>query len=59
MTKSVTGLLAAQMIESGVPDANAPLSRTVPELPDTPFVNAPRARCTGRGDPARPRAAVR
>ncbi|HEM7897552.1 TPA: serine hydrolase [Burkholderia cenocepacia] len=40
MTKSVTGLLAAQMIESGVLDANAPLSRTVPELADTPFGSA-------------------
>ncbi|WP_412527413.1 serine hydrolase domain-containing protein [Burkholderia lata] len=37
MTKSVTGLLAAQMIESGVLDASAPLARTVPELADTPF----------------------
>ncbi|WP_176046228.1 serine hydrolase [Burkholderia sp. BCC1644] len=40
MTKSVTGLLAAQMIESGVLDAGAPLSRTVPELADTPFGSA-------------------
>ncbi|MDN7874696.1 serine hydrolase domain-containing protein [Burkholderia aenigmatica] len=40
MTKSVTGLLAAQMIESGVLDAGAPLARTVPELADTPFGSA-------------------
>lgn len=40
MTKSVTGLLAAQMIASGVLDAGAPLSRTVPELADTPFGGA-------------------
>ncbi|OXJ29363.1 6-aminohexanoate hydrolase [Burkholderia sp. HI2714] len=40
MTKSVTGLLAAQMIESGVLDAGAPLARTVPELADTPFGGA-------------------
>lgn len=40
MTKSVTGLLAAQMIASGVLDAGAPLSRTVPELADTPFGSA-------------------
>ncbi|VWC11396.1 6-aminohexanoate-dimer hydrolase [Burkholderia aenigmatica] len=40
MTKSVTGLLAAQMIESGVLDAGAPLARTVPELTDTPFGSA-------------------
>ncbi|MBU9163760.1 serine hydrolase domain-containing protein [Burkholderia multivorans] len=40
MTKSVTGLLAAQMIESGVLDAGVPLSRTVPELADTPFGSA-------------------
>ncbi|WP_175883810.1 serine hydrolase [Burkholderia sp. BCC0044] len=40
MTKSVTGLLAARMIESGVLDAGAPLSRTVPELADTPFGSA-------------------
>ncbi|MGS0891981.1 serine hydrolase domain-containing protein [Burkholderia stagnalis] len=40
MTKSVTGLLAAQMIETGVLDADAPLSRTVPELADTPFGGA-------------------
>lgn len=40
MTKSVTGLLAAQMIESGVLDSGAPLSRVVPELADTPFGSA-------------------
>ncbi|VWC33396.1 6-aminohexanoate-dimer hydrolase [Burkholderia metallica] len=40
MTKSVTGLVAAQMIEAGVLDAGAPLSRTVPELADTPFGSA-------------------
>ncbi|AYQ42655.1 6-aminohexanoate-dimer hydrolase [Burkholderia aenigmatica] len=40
MTKSVTGLLAAQTIESGVLDAGAPLARTVPELADTPFGSA-------------------
>lgn len=40
MTKSVTGLLAAQMIESGMLDAGAPLARTVPELADTPFGSA-------------------
>ncbi|MCA8021133.1 serine hydrolase domain-containing protein [Burkholderia metallica] len=40
MTKSVTGLLAAQMIEAGVLDAGAPLSRAVPELADTPFGGA-------------------
>ncbi|VBB16045.1 serine hydrolase domain-containing protein [Burkholderia stabilis] len=40
MTKSVTGLLAAQMVESGVLDASAPLSRAVPELADTPFGSA-------------------
>ncbi|VWD16699.1 6-aminohexanoate-dimer hydrolase [Burkholderia lata] len=40
MTKSVTGLLAAQVIESGVLDAGAPLARTVPELADTPFGSA-------------------
>jgi CubicO group peptidase (beta-lactamase class C family) len=40
MTKSVTGLLAAQLIEAGVLDADAPLSRAVPALADTPFGSA-------------------
>ncbi|WP_323123531.1 serine hydrolase domain-containing protein [Burkholderia alba] len=40
MTKSVTGLLAAQLIGSGALDASAPLSRAVPELADTPFGSA-------------------
>ena len=40
MTKSVTGLLAARLIETGALDAHAPMSRTVPELADTPFGGA-------------------
>jgi CubicO group peptidase (beta-lactamase class C family) len=40
MTKSMTGLLAAHLIATGVLDADAPLSRAVPELADTPFGDA-------------------
>ncbi|AYZ62216.1 class A beta-lactamase-related serine hydrolase [Burkholderia multivorans] len=37
MTKSVTGLLAARLIEAGALDAGATLARDVPELAATPF----------------------
>ncbi|UEP25814.1 serine hydrolase domain-containing protein [Burkholderia ambifaria] len=37
MTKSVTGLVAAQLVDTGVLNADAPLSRIVPELAGTPF----------------------
>ncbi len=40
MSKSVVGLLAAQLIEEGRLDAAAPLARYVPELADTPFGQA-------------------
>ncbi|KVT37204.1 beta-lactamase family protein [Burkholderia multivorans] len=40
MTKSVTGLLAAQLIVSGKLAPQAPLSTYVPELAGTPFGNA-------------------
>ncbi|MFZ6048537.1 serine hydrolase domain-containing protein [Pseudomonas sp. CR3202] len=40
MTKSVTGLLAAQLIAEGKLDPNARLSSYVPELVDTPFGDA-------------------
>ncbi|MBN3846149.1 serine hydrolase [Paraburkholderia sp. Ac-20342] len=40
MTKSVTGLLAAQLIVAGKLSPDAPLSRYVPELSGTPFGDA-------------------
>jgi len=40
MTKSVTGLMAAQLIDEGKLDPNAKLSEYVPELVDNPFGNA-------------------
>lgn len=40
MTKSVTGLLATQLIAEGKLDATARLSRYVPELAGTPFGDA-------------------
>lgn len=40
MSKSVVGLLAAQLIEEGRLDAAAPLARYVPELASTPFGQA-------------------
>lgn len=40
MTKSVTGLLAAMLIDEGKLDPEAPLSRYVPELAGNPFGDA-------------------
>ncbi|MBN3791769.1 serine hydrolase domain-containing protein [Burkholderia sp. Ac-20353] len=40
MTKSVTGLVAARLIEAGALDADAPLSHALPELAGTPFGTA-------------------
>lgn len=40
MTKSVTGLLAAMLIDDGKLDPQAPLSRYVPELAGNPFGDA-------------------
>lgn len=40
MTKSVTGLVAAQLIAEGKLDPDAPLSTYVPELAGTPFGDA-------------------
>ena len=40
MSKSVVGLLAAQLIEEGRLEPSAPLARYVPELADTPFGQA-------------------
>ncbi|MCT9811751.1 beta-lactamase family protein [Acidovorax sp. Be4] len=40
MSKSVIGLLAAQLVEEGRLDPAAPVSRYVPELADTPFGKA-------------------
>lgn len=40
MTKSVTGLLAAMLVEEGKLDPQAPLSKYVPELKGNPFGDA-------------------
>ncbi|MDT9121419.1 serine hydrolase domain-containing protein, partial [Escherichia coli] len=40
MSKSLTGLLAAQLIQEGRIDASAPVSRYLPELKDSAWDDA-------------------